>query len=184
MTEALICIDWIDEIVGADGKLAAKGYRSFIDANGTLDRLAMRQNRARQDGHPVVHVHLGFDHCYGDHPKSSPLLAGARDAGILQIDTPSTTIATEVAPSVGDIVIVKKRISPFYGTSLALTLRSLGISDLVIAGVATDIAVQSAARDAHDRDFRVLVAADCCAAATQSDHEQALANISKFATVV
>lgn len=184
MTEALICIDWIDEIVGVDGKLAAKGYRSFIDANKTLDRLATRQDRARKDGQRVIHVHLGFDPSYGDHPKSSPLLAAARDAGILRIETPSTTIAAEVSPAADDIVIVKKRISPFYGTNLALTLRSLEVTDIVIAGVATDIAVQSAARDAHDRDYRVLVAADCCAAANQSDHDLALANISKFATIV
>lgn len=42
----------------------------------------------------------------------------------------------------------------------------------------------SAARDAHDKDFRVTVLADCCAAANLKDHEFALKNMEKYAIVV
>jgi nicotinamidase-related amidase len=183
MSKALICIDFINEIVG-NGKLAAKGYAAFCEAHATLSNVARRQAATRSDGGRVIHVHLGFAPDYADHPAQSKLLGGARGGGILKLGTPSTAIATTVAPVGDDLVIVKKRMSAFHGTSLELILRSLGITHVTIAGVATDLAVQSAARDAHDRDFTVEVAADACAAATSEDHEGALKTMSKFATIL
>ncbi|UTP39783.1 cysteine hydrolase [Phenylobacterium sp. LH3H17] len=184
MTKALICIDFINEIVGSDGKLAAKGYHAFVERHGTLGKLAALQSAIRAEGGRVIHVHLGFSPDYADHPAASPLFGGARAGGILQLGSRSTEIVPEVAPRDGDIVIAKKRVSAFYATTLELTLRSLGITEVTIAGVATDIAVQSAARDAHDRDFAVSVAQDASAAASDEDHAGALANLSKIARLV
>lgn len=137
----------------------------------------------RAGGGRVIHVHLGFAPDYSDHPKSSPLLGGARAAGILKLGTSSTEIAPEVAPKDDDLVVVKKRISAFYGTDLEQTLHDLSIEKVLLTGVATDLAVQSAARDAHDRDFEVEVVANCCAAANDADHEAALATMKKFAAI-
>lgn len=184
MVTSLVCIDFINEIVDVAGKLAGKGYHSFTQKHGTLKKLAKKQEEVRSAGGRVIHIRLGFENDYSDHPARSPLLGGARGAGILQIGTWSTEIHSTVAPGTGDIVLVKKRISAFYGTNLEATLRSLNCENLIIAGVATDIAVQSAARDAHDRDFAVQVAADLCAAASDEDHERALENLGKFAKVV
>jgi nicotinamidase-related amidase len=183
MSKALICIDFINEIVGENGKLAAKGYFDFVSRHNTLINLARLQAEIRESGGRVIHVHLGFENDYADHPASSPLLGGARNAGILKLNTPSTTLHPRVAVQANDIEIAKKRISAFYGTSLDVVLKSLNISDIWIAGVATDIAVQSAARDAHDRDFSVTVIADACAAASDTDHEIAIKNIAKFAKI-
>ncbi len=184
MTTALVCIDFINEIVDSTGKLASKGYYAFTQKHGTLENLARRQAEVRGAGGQVIHVHLGFAANYTDHPASSLLLGGARAGKILLLGTPSTAIHTSVAPQGGDIIMVKKRISAFYGTSLELTLRSLGTSELIIAGVSTDLAVQSAARDAHDRDFVVKIASDACAAATDQDHDVALQNLAKFTKVI
>ncbi len=54
---------------------------------------------------------------------------------------------------------------------------------VTIAGVSTDLAVQSADRDAHGLDIEVEIAVSCCAAASNSDHQNALDNMSKFASV-
>jgi len=183
MPNVIICIDFINEIVGASGKLAAKGYRDFVTQHDTLANLAKEQDAVRSAGGRVIHVHLGFSPDYSDHPASSPLLGGARGAGILKLDTPSTEIVREVAPQDGDLVLVKKRISAFYGTDLERKLRELNIDKVLLAGVATDLAVQSAARDAHDRDFEVEVVANCCAAANEADHDTALNTMRKFAAV-
>lgn len=53
-----------------------------------------------------------------------------------------------------DAVVVKHRISPFYATGLEAVLRAQRVERLVIAGVSSTWAVQAAARDAHDRDYR------------------------------
>jgi nicotinamidase-related amidase len=183
MANALVCIDFINEIVGPEGKLASKGYFDFVTRHDTLAKLADEQEKVRLDGGHVIHVHLGFAPDYSDHPRQSPLLGGARGAEILKLGTPSTEIVTQVAPKAGDIVIVKKRISAFYQTELERKLRDLSVDKVVIAGVATDLAVQSAARDAHDRDFQVEIASECCAAANDADHLGALDTMRKFSVV-
>lgn len=183
-TRAVVAIDFIDEIIGRDGRLAAKGYRSFAESNGTLAAAATLLQAARESGDAVVHVRLGFAPGYVDHPAESPLLGAASAIGILLADSDSTRIVTEVEPVPGDIVMTKTRVSPFFGTALELTLRTLGVTTITFAGVATDLAIQSAARDAHDRDFDVVIAADACAAASEDDHRHALATLSKIATVL
>ncbi len=183
MRNAIVCIDFINEIVGATGKLASKGYLDFVTRHDTLTKLAKEQEEVRLAGGQVIHVHLGFAPDYSDHPRLSPLLGGARTADILKLGTSSTEIVIQVAPKPGDIVIVKKRISAFYQTELERRLHDLSIEKIVIAGVATDLAVQSAARDAHDRDFQVEIASDCCAAASDADHAGALDTMRKFSVV-
>lgn len=183
MRNAIVCIDFINEIVGETGKLAGKGYFDFVTRHETLTKLAKEQEEVRLAGGQVIHVHLGFARDYSDHPRSSPLLGGARGAEILQVGTPSTEILNQVAPKPGDITIVKKRISAFYQTELERKLRDLSVEKVIIAGVATDLAVQSAARDAHDRDFQVEIASECCAAANDADHNGSLETMRKFAVV-
>lgn len=183
MRNAIVCIDFINEIVGASGKLATKGYFDFVTRHDTLTKLAKEQEDIRLAGGQVIHVHLGFAPDYSDHPRLSPLLGGARGAEILKLGTSSTEIVEQVAPKPGDLVIVKKRISAFYQTELERKLRDLSVEKLIIAGVATDLAVQSAARDAHDRDFQVEIAAECCAAANDEDHYGSLDTMRKFSVV-
>lgn len=184
MTKALICVDFINEIVGTDGKLAQKGYSDFVQRHKTLERVASLQADFRRNGDSVIHVHLGFSPDYSDHPTNSPLLGGAKAGGILQLGSPSTGIHPTVAPRSGDQILVKKRMSAFFGTGLHELLQDRNISDITIVGVATDLAVQSAARDAHDRDYSVTVSSDGCAAASDADHTSALSTIAKFARVI
>lgn len=184
MKFALLCVDFIFEIVHPQGKLAKKGYSTFVERHDSLAHLASLQAEHRKAGGRVIHCCLGFTADYADHPGQSMLLGGARAAGILQAGTKSTEILEAVAPQAGDIVMRKSRISAFHGTPLELTLRSLGITEITIAGVATDLAVQSAARAAHDLDFGVKVAADACAAATDEDHQSAIRNMAKFASII
>ncbi len=63
-------------------------------------------------------------------------------------------------------------------------MRNNNITDLYICGVATDLAVQVAARDAHDRDFVVHVVEDCCGAANELDHTTSLVPLKKISNVI
>ena len=48
---------------------------------------------------------------------------------------------------------------------------------MILAGLVTHYAVDSTAREAHDRGFRVIVLKDGCASATPARHEASLANL-------
>ena len=82
-----------------------------------------------------------------------------------------------IAPVGDEIVIGKTASSVFNATNIDYVLRSLGIKQLVIAGIATDQCVESAIRDACDLGYLVTLVTDACAtysAARQQASEQAL----------
>ena len=60
----------------------------------------------------------------------------------------------------------------------------MGVTDVYLTGVATDMVVESTAREAHDRDFGVHVIADCCIAASSEDQQRSLTNMQKLATII
>jgi nicotinamidase-related amidase len=67
-----------------------------------------------------------------------------------------------LAPTPGDVVITKHRVSAFAGTDLEMVLRANGIDTLVLTGIATSGVVLSTIRHAADADYRLIVVADCC----------------------
>ena len=183
MKTALICIDYINEMVSQAGKLSGKGYYNFVSAHDTLSRLAEAQRHFRSEDNLVIHVRLGFSANYIEHPSQSVLIGKAKEFNALQLGTWGTEFADKVAPLNDDSVLTKHRISAFYNTPLDTVLRVQGVGHVFLAGVATDLAVQSAARDAHDRDYVITVMADCCAAANEEDHESSLKTLQKIAAV-
>lgn len=184
MKSALLVIDFINEIVDQNGKLAGKGYAAFVEKAATFDHLNKAIGIFREKECPVVFVRLGFDHLYANQPKSSPIFGKANEFGILKAGEWSTKFHSSIDYRDSDLTIQKSRVSAFYDTPLATMLRNMGVSHVFIAGVATDLAVEAAARDAHDRDFAVTVVSDACAAATIEDHEESLRFFPKIGSVV
>ena len=71
-----------------------------------------------------------------------------------------------------DKIVDKKRFSAFISGSSEIErhLQNDGIDTLIITGVATDVCVESTARDAYMLNFRTIVVSD--ATATRSDEAQ------------
>jgi len=76
-----------------------------------------------------------------------------------------------------DTIVPKRRYSAFYETPLEGDLRGRGIEDLAIAGVMTNLCVETTARAAFIRDFRVRVLIDATATATEAMHLASLLNL-------
>ncbi len=180
---ALVTLDFINDIIHPRGKLAGKGYADFASDHGTLRQVNRAILSARQQGCFIVQVRLGFPAGYPDHPISSPLFGKARDFKALELGTWGTQFCDELDIREEDTQVIKTRVSPFFKTNLEASLRERGIDKILVAGVATDLAVEAAVREAHDRDYRVTVLSDCCAAATEEDHDKSLSTLKKLACV-
>jgi ureidoacrylate peracid hydrolase len=89
-----------------------------------------------------------------------------------------------VAPKEGDCIVTKHRYSAFIGTDLDLILRSQGIAYILVTGVATNVCVESTARDGYHRDYNVILIEDCCGAYDKAEHAATLNNIRKFFGIV
>ncbi len=58
-----------------------------------------------------------------------------------------------IEPLENDIVIPKNTASMFIGTNFEMLLRNAGITTIVFTGIATEMGVESSARDASNRGF-------------------------------
>lgn len=117
----------------------------------------------------------------------------AQDAGMLfewwndhiLVGSPGWEILSEVGPREGDEVVEKMRYSAFHGTDLEDRLHALGVTEVVISGVMTNLCCETTARDAFVRDFRVFFLTDGTATAEPALHRASLANLAYgFATLL
>lgn len=137
---------------------------------------------ARAGRHPVVWTAVRYT-------------TGLADAGLFAQKVPALACFAEDAPggwgelalepAQGEPVVVKQYASAFFGTSLASTLRSLGVDTLVVAGVSTSGCVRATAMDALNAGLRPQVVRQACADRSPALHENNLADLdAKYADVV
>lgn len=69
-------------------------------------------------------------------------------------------IIAELEPQQDDILIIKPRYSAFFGTHLDMVLKTYSIKFLVFTGIATNICVEGAIRDAFNRDYFSILVSD------------------------
>ena len=91
--------------------------------------------------------------------------------------TPESEVHHDLSPLASEKVILKHRYSGFYNTDLETILRCLGIQDLVITGIMTNMCCESTARDAYYRDYRVFFLADGTGSVTEEMHLASLLNL-------
>lgn len=149
---ALLIMDYQNGILGMlpNSKELLAGTRQAIDL-------------IRSNGGTIGYVRIGF----ADRSEIAGTM-GKRFGGgglpeRLHADHAATQIHDDVAPEEGDIIVRKTRVGPFGSTDLHAQLQARGIDTLILAGIATSGVVLSAVRDAHDRDYRLIVLADLCA---------------------
>ena len=73
-------------------------------------------------------------------------------------------LAEQLKPGPGDYFVIKPESSGFYATTLPALLPRLGVSRLVLIGVASDICVLFTAADAHMREYDLWVPSDAVGA--------------------
>lgn len=86
-------------------------------------------------------------------------------------------IVPELAPQPDDIRATKQTWGAFASTDLERRLRDLGITQVVVTGVATSIGVESTAREAYARGFNVTLATDAMTDMRREAHDNSIVNI-------
>jgi nicotinamidase-related amidase len=167
---ALIVIDMQRDFLEPGGFGAALGNDVALLSAAVAPAQAMLDG-ARAAGLPVVHTRECHAPDLADCPRSkrergAPALR-IGDPGpmgrILVRGQPGAEIVPELAPLPGEFVVDKPGKGAFYATGLDSTLRERGVTHLLIAGVTTEVCVQTTMREANDRGYACLLVEDATA---------------------
>jgi len=144
------------------------GAYPLWNAEATLDKVVEAIAKATAGGIPVVLIqHLAE----GPAPFFNEGTPGARIH-------PRVLAAAPQAP-----VVVKHHADAFHQTTLERTLRDLGATELVVAGMMTQNCVTHTAISRAADPYQVTVLGDCCATVSQLLHLVALKALSIRVTV-
>ncbi len=129
---------------------------------------------ARRAAARVVLVHVGAAADGGDRltPEADQPMHGG---------TPLPPDWSELIPELKqqptDLVILKRQWGAFYGTDLDLQLRRRDLTTLVLCGIATEFGVESTARDAYERGYRLVLVEDAMTGLSAESHSNAIERI-------
>lgn len=93
---------------------------------------------------------------------------------------PSLAEPYEIIPESGDIIIPKYKYSGFVSTYLDPFLRSNGINTLILTGIATNVCLESTARDGFMREYYIVIPSDLTEGTSDEAKKYSLSNIEMF----
>lgn len=162
----LVVIDMQNDFCHADGVYGRIG--SDLTAIDVLvPRLAAGVQAWRSRGLPIVHVrteHTPSTDSAAWLERGETSLPCACRAG----SWGAQPFGVEIAAT--DAVVVKSRYSGFYRTTLQERLDEVGAREVLVAGVLTNVCVETTIREGCLRDFGMVMLEDCCG--TYDPHAQ------------
>ncbi|HEY7947664.1 MAG TPA: isochorismatase family cysteine hydrolase [Acidimicrobiales bacterium] len=132
---------------------------------GLIENTGRLLGAARRHGVAVVHCTAGFRADRLGSPANAPLMTAVfrRPEHLLE-NTAAVELVADLGAEPTDLVSHRRHgVSPFVGTTLDPTLRALGISTVVAAGVSLNLGIIGLAVEAVDLGYRVVVATDAVA---------------------
>ncbi len=159
---ALVVVDVQNEFAAPDG-LVARGGKAVTAAQEMIERLKPLIADARKAGVFIVYIRAVYDEPVLSQPLAEQFARRDFKDSLCLTGTTGPDFVEGTGP-VGlpnEVVVTKHRYSPFAGSDIDLVLRSNGIETVVLTGIVTEVCVESTARDAFFRDYRVVMATDC-----------------------
>lgn len=183
---ALIVIDVQNDFCAPGGMMDQEGF-DLGDAQAMADRLPPLISAARAAGVLVVFVRNVYSSEHNFYLSDTWLEQASRaragsytTRSVCMADSWEGDFYGAVRPEPRDPIVSKHRFNAFRNTDLDTILRANGIRTTVFTGVATNVCVETSARDAFMHDYYVVFTTDGTATYAREDHEATLRNIERY----
>jgi ureidoacrylate peracid hydrolase len=183
---ALVIVDVQNDFCAERGMMHAEG-NDLSAVQAMADRLPGVIDAARRAGAFVVFVRSVYSTDGNAYLSDAWLEQASRRRGdsywkrrVCGPDSWEGDFYGDVRPRPGDPIVTKHRFSAFHNTDLDTILRSHGVRTLVMTGVATNVCVETTARDGFTRDYYIVFTEDGTATYSDDAHEATLRVIDQF----
>lgn len=174
-TTAVVLIEYQNDFTSEGGVLHG-AVSEVMAATGMLAKTVAVVEAARAAGVTVMHAPISFAEGYHEiSARPYGILKGVVDGKAFVQGSWGAAIVDALTPQEGDIVVEGKRgLDTFASTNLDFILRSKGITTIVLGGFLTNCCVESTMRTGYENGYRVITLADCVAATSQREHDNAI----------
>ena len=178
---ALLMIECQRGVVGDLSVLPdlAAAARPVLETVGRLAR------EARHSGVAVVHLTYAPVAEGRSTNQRSPLTRATASTSSWGPERPGAEVVPAIGVEPADLVFERHQgISPVHRTEVLSVLRNMGIDEVVVTGVSTNLAVPAVAVGASDENFSVVVVSDATIGVPESHHRSMLRHSLAFVAEV
>ena len=189
---AVLLVDMQNAFASEGGMLDLAGV-DVGSAAEAVGKARLVADAARTAGIPVIYLVMGYAPDQSNaggkdspNPRKELALCLMRErpelrGKLLTYGTWDFQIVETLAPHPGELVITKPRYSGFVGTELDAELRRRGIRTLLMAGIASNVCVESTLRDAYFREYWPVMIEDATMPAGSPEIQRAtIHNVTTF----
>jgi len=177
---AALCLVEMQNDIVHESKIGGRGLGGVLAAQvqkrGVIPRLKALLAAARERGVPVLYINYALKPGF---PRPNTLLhrRSQREPTLIE-GTWGAEIHPELAAAPQDFVLERTvGVDGSYGTQLYPVLRQLRRTTMLMAGVSTNIAIESIVRASVNRGFDMVVIEDCCSSYPDEWHRFSIDNI-------
>jgi nicotinamidase-related amidase len=167
---ALLVIHMQNAICRAPSPLEFMGHCRATEEQGIVPHIADLLAAFRGKGLPVIYL-VAYTPDETAFPVYGEFWRGLRESQANKLGTHDVEILDELTPQAGEPVVYNWPFDIFRRTDVERRLRDQGVETVVLVGVATGMAVVTAAYQLADRFFNLIVPADCVTDGNRQLHE-------------
>lgn len=145
-----------------------------VDADRVLDNtLRLIKRFAENDEVMLISTPISFNSEYSEIKDPVGILGLIKEIGAFASNSEGVQVIESIKKSSAKIFEVtgKHGLNAFSGTNLDNILKELGVEEIAVIGVVTSLCIDSTARSAHERGYRVYFPKDCIGGRTREEND-------------
>ncbi|PNV31928.1 cysteine hydrolase [Streptomyces sp. DH-12] len=173
----LVLIDTVNEVFAEGGK-GYPGFKAEFERIGTLDNLRRLLAGFRDKGYPAFFSPMSYtEEEYDNWKHRSGIHHMMFDNRMFEAGSWGAEFHPDLRPGPGDVTIAPhKNLDVFATTDLDIQLKRRGIEHIAVAGMIGTMCVESTARSAMERGYRVTLVKDATAPDGDADSYEQMVN--------